>query len=426
MRHDDLQQRDGGGDGGEDHQQVEQQAEHGADGAHLVEHVLHGDEQQLGAADSTGGIQSETTGHNAQAGHQSHHGVHDNDEQRVLFNVFLLVQVGTVGDHGAHAQRQGEEHLTAGGGKHAEEVGNLGDVLDNGDAVDGGDHGAVHQSLGRRIVTGARHIARLEHVFQAVQRAALNGLHDGAAVGLQNGHFKLVAAQSQGAHDADNQQDEQSGHTHGADLLDAAADAAHDDEQGDEHENQAVDHGLKLVGQDAAEHVAAAQTAGAEAGADEVAEVHGDVLDAVAAQSAVEGQDQEGGQDAQPAQPLELFAQCFVSAHGAVAGLTTQSQLAHHDDKAAACCQQQINEQKGKSAAGAHFIGEAPDVTQADRRTNSGHQESKIGSEPLSFFHCFLSLILESPPRIFTLRKHIPFRGRFLPADTSKKATGYC
>ena len=302
------------------------------------------------------------------------------------------MQVGTVGDHGAHAQRQGEEHLAAGGGKHAEEVGNLGDVLDNGDAVDGGDHGAVHQSLGRLIVTGARHIAGLEHVFQAVQRAALNGLHDGAAVGLQNGHFKLVAAQGAGADDADEQDDEQCGHTHGADLLDAAADAAHNDEHGQQNEDQTVDHGLKLVAHELAEHIGAAHAAGAEACAEQVAHVQHDVLDAVAAQCAVEEQDQEGGQDAQPAQPLELFAQCFVSAHGAVAGLTTQSQLAHHDDKAAACCQQQINEQEGKSAAGAHFIGEAPDVTQADRRTNSGHQESKIGSEAFSFFHNFLSL----------------------------------
>ena len=46
---------------------------------------------------------------------------------------------------------------------------------------------------------------------------------------------------------------------------------------------------------------------------------------------------------------------------------------------------------------GAHLIGEAPDVAQADCRTDRRHQESKIGSKAFSFFHCFLSLLNTFP-----------------------------
>ncbi len=80
-----------------------------------AKHVLHGDEQQGGAAQIAGGIQSEAAGQHAQAGHQSHQRVHDHDQQRVLLDVLLLIQIGAVGNHGRHAQGQGEEHLAAGG-----------------------------------------------------------------------------------------------------------------------------------------------------------------------------------------------------------------------------------------------------------------------------------------------------------------------
>ena len=74
-------------------------------------------------------------------------------------------------------------------------------------------------------------------------------------------------------------------------------------------------------------------------------------------------------------------------------GLTAQRQLAHHDDEAAANSQNQINQKERKAAGRTHLIGEAPDIAQADRRTNSSHQETKIGSKAFSFFHCFLSLL---------------------------------
>ena len=99
---------------------------------------------------------------------------------------------------------------------------------------------------------------------------------------------------------------------------------------------------------------------------EQVAHVQGHILQAVAAQGAVEAQDQERRQNAQPAQPLEPLGQDLVSADGAPAGLAAQGQLAHHNDEAAARRQDQIDDEECEAAVGAHLIGEALDVAQAD------------------------------------------------------------
>ena len=65
---------------------------------------------------------------------------------------------------------------------------------------------------------------------------------------LQAVHSALEGA---GTDDADQQSHEQGGHTHGADLLDAAAHAAENDEHGQRHEDQAIDNGLGGVGDEA-------------------------------------------------------------------------------------------------------------------------------------------------------------------------------
>ena len=51
------------------------------------------------------------------------------------------------------------------------------------------------------------------------------------------------------------------------------------------------------------------QRVGTEGGVEQIADVQNRVLDAVAAQRTVKEQDEERGQDAQPADPLELLAQ---------------------------------------------------------------------------------------------------------------------
>ena len=131
------------------------------------------------------------------------------------------------------------------------------------------------------------------------------------------------------------------------------------------------------------------QRVGAEAGVEQIADVQDRVLDAVAAQGAVEEQNEERGQDAQPTDPFESLAQSLIGADDTLAGLAAQRQLTHHDDEAAEDCQNQIDDEECKAARGAHFIGETPDVAQADCRADRRHQETKVGSKAFSFFHVF-------------------------------------
>ena len=261
MGHDDLQHGDGGGDGGKEHQQVKQDAEHGTGGSHLIEHVLHGDKQQLRAAQSSVGVQGKASGNDTQTGHQGHHGIHAHDDHGALAQILLLVQIGAVGNHDTGAQRQGEEHLPAGGCENLPEAGGLVD-----DAVGHGPAGD-------------------EHILQAVRRTR----------------------QGAGADDADDEDEEQGRHPYGADPLDAAAYAAHDHQHGDEHEGQCKGDGHVGLAQQPLKHVGAAHPIGAEFGADEVAEVHHHIAQTVAAQSAVKAEDQRRSGNTQPAQPLEAL-----------------------------------------------------------------------------------------------------------------------
>ena len=351
MDHHGFQQRDGGGDGGENHQQVEQQPEDGADGAHAVKHVLHGDEQQPRAAQRAVGVQSEPGGNDAQARQDGDEGIHHHDDQGVFLQVFLFIQIGAVGDHNGHADGQGEEHLPAGGGDNGKDAGGL---LDN--------------AVGHRP-------AGDEHILQAVHRPG----------------------QGDGPDDGDHQQDEQHRHAHGADPLNAVADAAHDDEHGDGHEDHTVEGALPHVAHEGVEHLAAAHAVGAEAAVEHVAQVQHQIFQAVAPQRAVEAEDEEGGGHPQPAYPFQLLGHQAVGLHGASPGLAAQGQLGEEHHEAAHRRQHQVGRQEGKAAVGAHLIGEAPDVAQAHGGAHSRHQEAEIGAEALSLIHFYLSFTRSGP-----------------------------
>ena len=193
-----LNQGDGGGDGRDQNEDKEDDAEDGADLAHAGEHVLQGDEQKLRAAEGDlvdGNAIVDAVGNgggdDGDTGQNSDQGIGGNDEHGVLGQALLLAQVGAIGDHGAHSQRQGEEHLTGGGGEHGPHAGSLGDEA----ALD--------------------RVAGHEHELQALDRV---------------GH-------RQGADDDDEEHHKQSGHADLVELLDAAVDAVAVDDPADEHEH---------------------------------------------------------------------------------------------------------------------------------------------------------------------------------------------
>ena len=326
---DHLDQGDGGGNGRHQHEQVENHAEQGADGAHGLEHVLKGDEQQLGTAEGgAGAVGRHGGGDDGDARHDGHQGVRKNHHHRVLHDVLGFLHIGAVGDGDAHGQGQGEEHLPACGSQDGDEAGSL------------GNEARLHRVAGK------------EHEFQALRRAG----------------------QGDGADDDDHQHHKEGGHAHVVELLNAPGDAAPVDEVADNHEQKGEHDAAKGVGQHGAEQVRPGLDL--RPGEGQVAQVQGHVLDAVAAQNRVEAQNDEGGEHRQPAHPLEARGQCVVSADGALAGFPAHGQLGHHDAEAHEDGQQHIDDQECEAAGLSHFVGEAPDVAQAHGRTDGGHQEA--------------------------------------------------
>ena len=105
--------------------------------------------------------------------------------------------------------------------------------------------------------------------------------------------------------------------------------------------------------------------------------------------------EQEGAEGCHPTQDLVLFAQLGVSADTG-AGLTAQSELAHHQSDTDSDHQDQVDHQEGEAAGGAHLVGEAPQVAQADGRADGGHEEAE-GAAPLTTLFDFIHCVSFSP-----------------------------
>ena len=112
----------------------------------------------------------------------------------------------------------------------------------------------------------------------------------------------------------------------------------------------------------------------------ELRHVQRGVLDAVAAEHGIKAHNKERRQNAEPAEPAELFRHRLIRGDNALASLAAEGKLAAHDDHADKYRQQQIDKQEGKASAFTHFVGEAPDVPQTDGRADSRHDEAECAS----------------------------------------------
>ena len=336
---------DCGGDGCQQNKQIEHNAEEGANGAHSGENVLQSDEKELWSAQSCAGtIGCNSCGDNGDTGHESDDGIGNNDDNGVLNKAFLLAEVGAIGDHSTHCKGEGEEHLTAGSCQNIEEAGSL--------------------------------------------------FNEARCNGIAGNKHKLETFNSAGkgerADDDNNQHHEQGGHTDLVELLDTAGNAAAVDEIADKHEEQGENKCAEGVGEHGNEKVGAGHNGAACEG--QIAQVQSQILNAVCAQNAVKAHDNEGGENGQPANPLEAAAESLISTDGTHAGLATHGELAHHDNKTNKNSQEQVDNQKCKAAGSSHFIREAPNVAETNGGADGGHKEAYITSPGSSFFFQIFSL----------------------------------
>ena len=128
------------------------------------------------------------------------------------------------------------------------------------------------------------------------------------------------------------------------------------------------------------------------------AEDSGQVAESVAhdhaAEDEVEAEDQERYQNCHVTHPGELLAELAISRNRTQAGLTADCQLTDHNGEADQYRKNEVNEQEGEAAAHTHLVREAPNVAQTDCRTDSCHQETKVGAKRSAIvFHNFLSFI---------------------------------
>ena len=295
----------------------------------------------------------------AQAAMHGDERVAGRDYERVLLQVFLLIQVGAVGDYGAHAQRQREEHLAC---------------------------------------------RRLQHVYEASEGA------EGLEVGGEHELVALAGARLEGDVDDDEEEhEEERRHCDRAELLYAALDAAHDyhhvaDDEEDVEENHAAVV-VEYVAEEA--HTRSGEAVDAQNLKQEAEHVAHDE----AAEDVVEREQRERRQYAEVADPLILLAERGVGADRALAGLAAYRQLAEHDDDADEDDEQQVDDEEGEAALVAHLVREAPDVAEADCGADGGHQEAEVGAPCTAIvFHVLEVLVIRhifpSQRIIFRQRSH--------------------
>ena len=293
-----LKQGHGGGDCCDENEEVEQEAHEVTDeAAHVVEYHLHGSEEEAGAAGGVAIKECVASGHNDHTCHDSNEGVHDNDDNCVLLDAFLLAQVGAVGDDCAHAEGQGEEHLTCCGLENSEEV--------------------ILQRIN----------VETEHELVAAHCAGLNS----------------------NVNNDDDEHDEEAGHTDVAELLDTAADTAADDDGVDRNKDNGPDDHLSAVKQEGAEEGGDIFNA-PDVDAEHCEEVAASVAHDHAAEDHVEAEDQERAENCHVAEPGELLADLAVCRNGAHAGAAADRQLTDHNCKTYECCENEVDEQECKSA----------------------------------------------------------------------------
>lgn len=343
---DNLEQGHGGGNSCDEDETVEQEADDVADVSHVVEYLLHGSEEQTRASAGLAAEECVACGHNDHAGHDSNEGIANDDDNCVLLDALLLLEVGAVGYHSAHAEGQGEEHLTCGGLQNAEEV-----------------------SLQRLNVPA-------EHELVAAHSAGLNCDVD----------------------DNDEEHYEQCGHTDLAELLDTAGNACSNDESVKSDEDRSPENHLAAVAGKCAEEFGDGNTPGIPA--EDCGQVAERVAHDHAAEDEVEAEDEERHYNCHIAHPGELLAELPVSCDRAHAGLTTDCKFADHNGEANEDCKDKINQQEGKAAVETHLVREAPNVAQTDCRTDSSQNETQVGAKRSAIvFHNFLSLLISTVNR---------------------------
>ena len=323
-----LRQGDGAGQGGEEHQQEEGDADDGTQ-AHGVNDLGNGDEHEGRASLQGIGVpagEGEHGGNDHKARHDGDGRVKDLHVPGGILNGDLLFHIGAEGDEDAHGDGQGVEHLA---------------------------HGGHHRHPGEILQVGH------QEVFDPLQGAGA-------------GH---------GVHADDQGQHHQNGHHEPGHPLDAVFNARKNNSQGHGREDQETDLRGQAVGDEGVKvtvlrhQVALSQ------------QVFRQVLDDPPTDHGVVGHDQNGDDGVDPAAEAEAgpVAEGLVGPHRAFAGHAADGGLGHDHGIAEGHGQNNIDQQEDAAAVFGCQIGKAPDVPQADGRACGGQDKADLAGKRTSF-----------------------------------------
>lgn len=314
-----LHERDRRGERCENNEQEEQHADNGCEIAERCEHLRQHDEHETGARILSNCLRrtqcNERCWHDHEARQERNANIKASNTDRARGERIALLHVGTIGDHDAHRDREREEHLPQ-----------------------------------RRNHEFYRERGEIRHqiICRAIKCARLAERID----------------------DQDDGHDDERWHHDQVRLLDASLDAARHDEEHNSHEDEEPDIRLETTGDEAGEVGAAITDRGRW-----VEEIGTDVLRHPATDHAIVRRDDEGNERSQDADEGVLLSEQLERADGGLAGLAAERDLDEQQRKTKGEHKHQVGEQEHTATVLRRQIREAPQITQADRRSGCSQDE---------------------------------------------------
>ena len=314
-----FHERDSRSERCEDNEQEEQHTDYGCEITERCEHLRQHDEHETRAGIFGNRLRrtqrNERRRHDHETRQERNTNIEARNTDRTRSERIALLHVGTIGDHDAHRDGQREEHLP--------------------------------QCRNHKLYRERREI-RHQIISSAIKRTWLAERID----------------------DQDDGHDDKCRHHDQVSLLDAALDATRYNEEYDSHEDEEPDIRLKTAGDEARE----VRTAITDHGCG-IEEISADVLRHPATDHAIVRRDDERNERSQDANEGILLAEQLERTDGGLAGLTTERDLDKQKRQAKGEHEHQVGEQEHTTTILRRQIREAPQITQADRRSSCSQDE---------------------------------------------------
>lgn len=314
-----LHKRDRRGERCEDNEQEEQHADNGCEITKRCEHLRQHDKHETRAGILGNRLRrtqrNERCWHDHEARQERNTDIEARNTDRARSERVALLHVGAIGDHDTHRDGQREEHLP--------------------------------QRRNHELYRERREIGH-QIIGSAIERARLAERVD----------------------NQDDRHDDKRWHHDQVSLLNTALDAARHDEEHDSHEDEEPDIRLKTAGDEARE----VRTAIADHGCG-IEEIRTDVLRHPATDHAIVRRDDERNERSQDANEGILLAEQLERADGRLARLTTERDLDKQKRQTKGEHEHQVGEQEHTATILRRQIREAPQITQADRRSGCSQDE---------------------------------------------------